>query len=240
MSRVTVRRYLHAGEFPEVAPKRPQLKEINTYREQLRERWEQGCRNGMALWREIRHQGFTGSYGPVYQLLKQWRIELPADEQPTLRSPPYSRGSPSKTVWASPRQIMWLLLYPEASLAQVEKREGASRSQQQREMLEALQKLCPEIAAVTHHCQEFIGMICQRQSERLDMWLKQAMAQGAPELTQFAKGILQDYAAVKAALQFEWSNGQVEGQVNRLKMIKRQMYGRASFDLLRLRVRQAA
>lgn len=240
MSRVTVRRYLHAGEFPEVAPKRPPVKEINAYREQLRERWEQGCRNGMALWREIRQQGFTGSEGPVYQLLKQWRMELPADEQLSLRSPPCSRSSPPKTVWASPRQIMWLLLYPEASLAQVEKREGASRAQQQREMLETLPKLCPEIAAVTHRCHEFIGMVCQRQPERLDMWLKQALAEGEPELTQFAKGILKDYAAVKAALQFEWSNGQVEGQVNRLKMIKRQMYGRANFDLLRLRVQQAA
>ena len=77
-------------------------------------------------------------------------------------------------------------------------------------------------------------MVRQRQGERLDAWLAQAEAE--PTLRHFARGVRRDYQAVRAALSEVWSNGQVEGQVNRLKRIKRQMYGRAHFDLLRIRV----
>lgn len=70
----------------------------------------------------------------------------------------------------------------------------------------------------------------------LDAWLAASAATSVIPLHNFALGIQQDYAAVRAALETSWSNGQTEGQVNRLKFIKRQMYGRAKLDLLRLRV----
>lgn len=79
-------------------------------------------------------------------------------------------------------------------------------------------------------------MIENRQSENLDRWLQQAEASKITEFERFAASLKTDYFAVKAALTYSWSNGQVEGQVNRLKLIKRQMYGRASFGLLRKRV----
>ena len=79
-------------------------------------------------------------------------------------------------------------------------------------------------------------MIRERQSEALLPWLENATKSGMESLKQFAKGIKQDIAAVTNALLLPWSNGQTEGQVNRLKLIKRQMYGRASFALLRKRV----
>jgi transposase len=72
--------------------------------------------------------------------------------------------------------------------------------------------------------------------DQLDSWLKACAAARIAQVQHFALGIRQDYAAVRAALELPWSNGQTEGQVNRLKFIKRQMYGRAHFDLLRLRV----
>jgi transposase len=84
--------------------------------------------------------------------------------------------------------------------------------------------------------QRFGRMIRERRAEDLDPWLNDAIRCEIPALSNFAATLQRDYAAVKAALTLEWSNGQVEGQVNRLKVIKRMMYGRAKFDLLRLRV----
>ena len=85
--------------------------------------------------------------------------------------------------------------------------------------------------------QEFCRLVRDRQAESLDEWMARTHDEGVPrELRGFADGLKQDDAAVRAALSLEWSNGQVEGQVNRLKLIKRQMYGRAGFDLLRQRV----
>ncbi len=79
-------------------------------------------------------------------------------------------------------------------------------------------------------------MVRDRKGEALDLWLSAAKGNGLPDFERFALGIERDYAAVAAGLSLPWSNGQTEGQVNRLKLIKRQMYGRANFDLLRRRV----
>ena len=84
--------------------------------------------------------------------------------------------------------------------------------------------------------QRFVRMVREQKSEVLLTWLADATGSGIEALKQFAKGISQDMEAVTNALSLPWSNGQTEGQVNRLKLIKRQMYGRANFDLLRKRV----
>ena len=84
--------------------------------------------------------------------------------------------------------------------------------------------------------QSFRKMLSRKAPELLDDWLLKMEACGVKRLQNFAAGLRLDYDAVKSALSFDWSNGQVEGQVNRLKMIKHQMYGRANFDLLRLKV----
>jgi transposase len=75
-----------------------------------------------------------------------------------------------------------------------------------------------------------------QQPKQLDPWLQKSLNSGITALQTFAEGIKQDYLAVRAALELPWSNGQTEGQVTKLKLIKRQMYGRANFDLLRRRV----
>src|SRR6266567_3612989 len=87
---------------------------------------------------------------------------------------------------------------------------------------------------------DFTTMLRERQGERLDGWLQKVETQGIVELKNFAQGVKRDYDAVKAGLTLEWSNGQTEGQVNRLKLLKRQMYGRGRFDLLRKRVLKRA
>jgi transposase len=87
---------------------------------------------------------------------------------------------------------------------------------------------------------DFTTILRERQGERLDAWLQKVEEQGPPELKNFAQGLKRDYDAVKAGLTLEWSNGQTEGQVHRLKLLKRQMYGRGHFDLLRKRVLKRA
>jgi len=88
--------------------------------------------------------------------------------------------------------------------------------------------------------QEFVAMIKERKVSCLEGWLKRAEQSGLAALKGFARGLRRDYAAVSAALSSPWSQGQVEGQITRLKLLKRQMYGRAKFDLLRRRVLHAA
>lgn len=94
----------------------------------------------------------------------------------------------------------------------------------------------PSVKKLSTLIQQFTTMFRERQVNVLDNWLEACRQSSIACLSSFARGLQNDYAAVRAALENEWSNGQVEGQVNRLKFIKRQMYGRANFDLLRKRV----
>jgi transposase len=95
---------------------------------------------------------------------------------------------------------------------------------------------CEELAATRDLVREFADMLCHRRGERLEAWASQAEASPVSELRGFSKGLRKDWAAVTAGLTVSYSSGAVEGHVNRIKMIKRQMYGRAKPDLLRKRV----
>ncbi len=108
-------------------------------------------------------------------------------------------------------------------------------------MIEKLVAACPEIAAARKLAVQFVEMVRNRQADALDPWMAEATASATPkDLQGFARGLQADLAAVRAALELPWSNGQTEGHIHRLKALKRQMYGRASFDLLRIRILNAA
>jgi transposase len=116
-------------------------------------------------------------------------------------------------------------------------KEKADLEPEEQGFLEQLQQRCPELAAAAALGREFSTMVRERREGAWEGWLAKAMtAEAVKALRSFAESLKKDEAAVRAALRLEWSNGQVEGQVNRLKTIKRQMYGRAEFDLLRKRV----
>ncbi len=100
----------------------------------------------------------------------------------------------------------------------------------------ALKELCPQIAQAQALLERFRTLVIERHPDHLDSWLDEWAQSGISELVGFAQGLRRDYAAVQAALRYQWSQGPVEGHVNRLKTIKRQMYGRAGFALLRRRV----
>lgn len=109
-------------------------------------------------------------------------------------------------------------------------------TQAEQELLPKLKAACSELALAYDLVQEFMKMVKNRTPAALDPWLASVGSSKLPDLENFAAGIERDKATVVAGLSMEWSNGQVDGQVNRLKMLKRQIYGRAKFDLLRKRV----
>src|SRR6266566_7888011 len=112
----------------------------------------------------------------------------------------------------------------------------ANLDEQQRSLVERLRTAHPELETAYHLSQAFVSMLAEHRTQDLDDWLLQAKQSGVRELKSFAQGIRRDHAAVKAAFTSKWSNGQVEAQVNCLKLQKRLKIGRANFDLLRLHV----
>ena len=219
--RSTVKRFLETGTFPERAGRR-YARRTDRFVDYLKQRWSEGCRNAAALFEELKEQGFHGSYYSVRRLLFGWR-QGDNDASTGYRARP---AVPEIVKRPSARRVSWLLLKADGELEEEEQR-----------FLNRLQERCPELRAAGDLARQFREMVRQRQEGAWDDWVAQATASSAAkELRRFAEGLQKDEAAVRAALGSEWSNGQVEGQVNRLKTIKRQMFGRARFDLLRQRV----
>lgn len=231
LTRQTIARWLRAGSFPEHVPSASRRRRmlITPYEPYLRERWQAGEQNSRQLWRELRDQGFTGGSETVRRLTVRWRTERGRSGLPPQRpaAKPAARLAipPAATRSLSPRQARWLLLKPDDDL-----------KPDQRHYLEHVGRACPEVVVAQQLIRAFLQMLKQRALASLEPWLASAQASGLPELEEFAKGIVRDQAAVTAALQYAASNGITEGHVNRLKMIKRTAYGRASFELLRKRV----
>jgi transposase len=220
-SRRTVYRYLclaHPPERKRGEKRRPHV--LAPYEDYLLRRWEEGCHNGLRLWREIRAQGYHHSTSPVARfvasLRRTGRPPSPSDRR--LAAVTHPRGP-------SARQVAFLLL-----------RRPDERTAEETSFLVALREQDTDLPQAETLTQAFLGMVRQRQGARLDSWLAAATQSGIPALRRFAQGMQEDHDAVQAGLTLPYNNGQLEGQVNRLKVIKRQMYGRANFDLLCQRV----
>jgi transposase len=231
LGRRTVRHYLRAGAFPERAapPARPTM--LAPYELYLRTRWTAGCHNAYQLWREIRRQGFPGQPANVRRYIAQWRPKPGRPGPPARKALATSPTPPARqpTPVPSPRQARWLLLRATETLTPEER---AYRT--------ALLDAEPAIREAQQLAADFGALVRTRDGPGLIAWLDRADASGLPEIRSFAAGIQRDRSAVDAALSSVWSNGQTEGQVNRLKALKRQMYGRAKLDLLEKRFLYAA
>ena len=224
MGHSTVQRWLATGAFPD-RKRREQSSQLDPYLPYALKRWSEGCHNMTSIYEEIKTQGYKGSYDIV-------RAHLTPLRRSKSRTP-LPKSSPVASVELSPqvssRQAAWLLL-----------REIEKLTKEERETLTALRRLHPEIELAYGFAQEFAQMIRMRTGERLDCWLEAVEKSHLADLQPFVRGVYQDKAAVQAGLTLPWSQGQTEGQITRLKLIKRQGYGRASFDLLRHRVLHAA
>lgn len=216
--RGTVRRFLNADAFPDRAARRYR-KRTDHVVGYLRTRWDEGCRNAAQLFADLRQQGFDGSYDMVRRRVAAWRKERRATGQHESSRPRVTVQRPSSN------RIAWLLFQPPSDPAD-------NDYVLARELCAA----CPQLAKASELATEFASMLREKKAEVLDDWIVRARApESVPELRRFAQGLQNDWSAVKAAFSLPWSNGQTEGHVNRLKLIKRQMFGRAKFDLLRLR-----
>ena len=227
MGRQTVRRHLNQGAFPEIAQRRKMHSILDRWEAYLLERWQNGCHNALQLYREIHEQGYTGSRPLVSRWAAQ-RREKHGDVFPTGTKTPSNRSAHAKQASQrrlSPSQAAWLLFQQPADLTEDEL-----------DALDMMQKAAADISTAYTLAQDFVRMVRERTADALADWIERATKSCVAELTSFANGLQRDLAAVTAGLSLSWSNGQVEGQINRLKMIKRTMYGRASFELLRHRV----
>lgn len=216
LNRATVRRYAQADGIPGPGRGPQSLPSALPYLPYLQQRWSEGYQNYMQLWHEIREQGYTGSYSSVQRVLVRFPKPIPSAVKPARSLDSYRLSSP---------QASWLLFRSPDDLTPEEERTRA-----------ALCIACPTAATAYPLAQSFRQIVRERQVENLDSWLGKAADSNVPELKNFSGSLRRDYDAVRAALALPWSNGPVEGHVNRLKTVKRAMYGRGNFDLLRRRV----
>ena len=215
----TVQRWEAASSFPE-SMRGPYVSRLDAYLPYLFQRWEQGCHNMACLYRELVAKGYQGSYASVRDNLVR-------------RLPFAGRKTPSSSfskvpALATPRQATFLFLRRPEKL-------GAS----EQETLRQLRQIHPEVDQAYDLVQQFAQMLRTRAGDLLDSWLAQVESLNLPELQSFAAGIEKDKDAVKNGLTWWINNGVVEGHVTKLKLIKRQGYGRAGFPLLRKRVLHA-
>ncbi len=222
INRATVRKFIGAGTFPERAAHKRAGSILDPYIPYIHRRWAEGGENAIQLWREIEALGYAGKVAMVRRYTRGLRARL-TDSTPEQRAAFLASAKTFKA--PSARRATWWLLGPTEDL-----------NKEQRAFVEQLCSLCPQTEPVREMARGFQKMVSEQRPEELDAWLDAAESSEVAELENFARALRRDYEAVAAALEYKWSSGQVEGQINRLKLIKRQMYGRASFDLLRQRV----
>jgi hypothetical protein len=185
-----------------------------------------GNRLGRHLFHDLKHRGYTGSLSHLHRLLAKWRhpdreekikVELPTEE---------SRAIDPATGWQiSPVVAGALCMKPSKML-----------TPPQAVKVAALKEASPGFVIMRRLAMRFRGILRGDDSDKLDEWLDDAQSSGVSSIERFARVLHRDIDAVKNAITEPWSNGQAEGQINRLKTLKRAMYGRAGVELLRARL----
>ena len=221
-SQSTVYRYKELAEPPPRPGYKRRASDLDPHLPYLVARWNEGCRSAKRLHAEIRERGYRHSVDTVNRLLCSFRHTEEQGGKPSY-APRAKRGS---IAGASPtaKNVAALFMRREDML-------NAERK-------EYLERLCASDAALADArrlTQEFAKMVRNPEGGKLDGWLEEAAGCEAPVMKKFAAGLKKDLSAVRAGLTERWSNGPVEGFVTKLKLVKRQGYGRANFDLLRAR-----
>jgi transposase len=223
IGRDLVTRFIRAGSFPERAKtRRPRA--INQVIGQLRQLWDSGLHNAVELRRRLNAAGFTGSLNMVRRCVRPWRDAMVRSHTPGRKA--ILRPADSKPVRISSNRLAWLLL-----------KSDIGREPDEQKVIDRLLEDCEPVRAATELVFQFKQILPKRHSELLLQWIERASQPDvADEIKTFAEGLLRDWPSVKVAVELPWSNARAEGHVNRIKLIKRKMYGRANFDLLRIRV----
>lgn len=212
LSRNAVRRHIRAEAFSPRIKGKHKHNRLQPFEQYIWRRWAEGERNATQIWREISEQGFVGHPSLVHEFVREWRGTV------TVDCPVPARG------------------YSVSQTARLLRRFDEKLPEGERAFLSKLCELCPEIETVRRLAREFELIVKERRTTGFDSWLVAVKESKLIDLQNWAAGLLADESAVRAAFSSNWSNGQTEGQVNRLKFIKRSMYGRANFELLKRRV----
>ena len=219
MSERSVHTWLKRGTAPTWKRRFRRRSVFDPYAAYVLERWQAGVREGTQLYEEIRAQGYRGTLRIVQRFVQA----LPTAAGPREDLPPASAAdqfSANKAVWLFIRDPKRLTAEEQAEVDLICQRSAT--------------------AAQTYRLtQAFVTMARQRTGQDFQAWIEAVEASQIPQLRRFARGLLRDRAAVVAALTLSHSNGQTEAQVNKLKLVKRQMYGRAKLPLLRQRLLHA-
>ena len=215
LNRKTIRKYLACEVCPAKSVVLETPSKVYQYATYLQNRWEAGETNRKKLWEEIVKLGFSGSVHAVYRICRQFG----SAHGKAAKTPPL------QIRYWSARRVSKLMTMPCEEL-----------TTDQAAFMQALYKASPLVEKAAILGKRFKHIITDRQHDELDKWLQDTVDCGMEVMKNFAQNLKRDYDAVKNALTQPWSNGPVEGHINRLKTIKRQMYGRAGFDLLKLRV----
>jgi transposase len=222
IGKTTVFRDLGSSQFPERKGRSDRGRSlVEPDQDYLLKRWNRGCHEGKHLFQELQAQGFRGSYATVARYTKRLRQALGI--QPREKSP----SCQLKIIVDN--QKLPLTVHRATGLVL---RREENRDDEDERLIQQLIAQHPALAKAIELSQDLAGLIRKRIPEQFDEWLRRARSSQISSLVAFAQGLLQDYDAVKAGMTLEWSNGPVEGQINRLKMLKRQMSGRASLELL--------
>jgi Transposase/Helix-turn-helix domain of resolvase len=226
ISRPTVYAYLRRDTppGPRRLQRRPSARVLTPYVPDLIRRWRESGADSRQLWREIRALGCAHSARTVCRFITRLRRASEGGDAPEVQASPYTRPQgPSARVGS------FVMVCP-----------AAHRSDDAQRHLEQLCQVDARIARAHGLTHAFLTMVRERRGSDLAAWITAATDSGIDALARFARGLRNDLAAVTAGRTLPWSNGPVAGQITRLKLFKRQGYGRAGFPLLRQRIRQAA
>jgi transposase len=214
----TVLRYLRQGDCPDWGRGRTRSTRLERFGDHIDRRIQEGCQNAAQLDRELAALGCQGSSSSVRQFISRRLAAAGRTRQRANAARPPPPSPPSA------KSLSFELL-----------KRAKERKAEEQARVERLQQVDGELTEALELAAMFQAMARKETAPALSEWLDRA-EKACPEIRRFAEGVRQDEAAVLAALTGPWSNGPVEGQVNRLKAIKRQMYGRAGLALLRARV----
>lgn len=182
---------------------------LDPFKEYLHLRLSEGCTNAKTLHRELSERGYAGSYSALRDYIRVRR--------PTARTAPAPTPGVRKVA-------SWILTAPD----RLDEADAVT--------LKAIRNRCPELDGLVGYVRRFVSMAADLNGHLLDAWINTPQLSGLPPLASFARGLLDDYDAVLNGLSLPYSSGACEGNVNRIKKIKRDMYGRANLGLLRARV----
>lgn len=217
VTRPTVHKAVRSEQPPGISRRRKRPSPLDVFEPHLRRRWAEGCRNARELWREVTALGYTGRYAPV----RRW-----AEPRRGLDDKVLSDGNKTRAV---PAHLAWFFVKPKVELDSAEQR-----------VLDLMLTTFPQFAELRRLARAFVRAVLESKADELEAWRSQVEHSDLKSLRAFVYGLRHEWDALVAACETTWSNGPTEGVVNRLKLVKRQMFGRGSFELLRKRVLLAA